>query len=727
MKKIFKAIPCIIVCGSMMLATSCRQDFLDEVQRDKMSTDWLNEPEGLASMANSLYLEFNYFFSNESSYCYTNYGTDEFMVAGDNSNEMWNTYDMRLGSIVTPTVNSNTQAITTFWNTLYEWIGRANTIIAKEEVLEGSSLKNTTLGTAYFVRGFNYLFLTMQFGDIPLVTDPVTSPQREFTRDSQEKIYKVIISDLENAHGLLPTDPALATKNYLTKFAAAHYLAKAHLWRASEINDKWNSAYKTQDLTDVIRYADEVIAAHPLTSNFEDLYANFTTYDTDITETNSEIVLSSGSSDADVTLRKAHWGLALFTAWYQSFPFMKRDLAGAREYQRMKTCPSYAYYLYDLKNDSRFWKSFKTTYAVNDCVTGNRKSTELTLGDGTTVLAGDYFTDDESKFLSTMYIINREDYEQKYYKSEVNVDKAPVGFSLTRKDYVTDKYIPCINTLLIYDDGTDNVVGTSMTPDYNTLLAPLNKYFDGAVNANNLGNGYRDGILARSAEDYFFKAEALIRQNKIDEGLKVLQPLRDRAAFKAGEKRDAYVDGGQAYATNPYKSGLKGYTANSAFYPYNSYYYSVGGWDDESVREATNATASDMPLVTSGSYPVEDAKIMQKLGCNTDFEKAMCFLLNEKSREMYGEYLRWMDLARTKTLEKRLVFNDQAYGQTLTDITGNTADVRGTTYASSTNGGNFNPNKHYYRPIPQTFLDNITKDGSPLTADEKQALQNPGY
>ena len=56
-------------------------------------------------------MEFNYFFNNESSYCYTNYGTDEFMVAGDNSNQMWNDYDARLGSVVTPAVNSNTQAI----------------------------------------------------------------------------------------------------------------------------------------------------------------------------------------------------------------------------------------------------------------------------------------------------------------------------------------------------------------------------------------------------------------------------------------------------------------------------------------------------------------------------------------------------------------------------------------------------------------------------------------
>lgn len=710
-----------MLAGGALLTTSCTNDFLNEVKRDEVSSGWLDEPEGLASMAGSLYMEFNYFFNNESSYAYTNYGTDEFMVAGDASNGMWNDYDARLGSVVTPVVNSNTQAISTFWNTLYEWNARANRIIAKADILEGSPLKNETLGIAYFTRGFNFLFLTMQFGDIPVVTEPISTPEREFARAPQEKVYEQIISDLKNAYDLLSPDASRATKNYATKYTAAHYLAKAHLWRASEINDKWNSAYKSKDLEEVIKYADEVIAAHPLAEDYNDLFNNFTAYDTSITETNSEIVLSSGSSDSATTNRKANWGLALFTAWYQNFPLMKRDLASGREYQRMKTTPSYAYFLYDLENDSRFWKSFKTTYAVNNA----SAKTEINIG-GTRIPSTAYFPSNDGEYMSTMYIINRKDYGQKYYKPEVNVSKATTG-TYSRTDYRTGKKIPAIMALNIYSEDGSEILGTSMTPDYNTLLAPLCKYLDGAVDKNNLGGGYRDGILARSAEDYFFKAEALIRQGKYNEGIAVLKPLRDRAQFKAREARDAYVDGGNAYHYNSYKSGLKGFTANCSFYPMNSYYYSVGGWDDESVRESKNAVASVLPTVTLASLPKEDAAIIDKLGYSSDYDKAMCYLLNEKSREMYGEYLRWMDLARTMTLEKRLVFNDQAYSKNLTDITGHKTDMSGTTYAESANGGSFKASVHYYRPIPQVFLDNITKDGKPLTADEKAAMQNPGY
>ena len=102
-----------------------------------------------------------------------------------------------------------------------------------------------------------------------------------------------------------------------------------------------------------------------------------------------------------------------------------------------------------------------------------------------------------------------------------------------------------------------------------------------------------------------------------------------------------------------------------------------------------------------------DAPIYTKLGYSTNADKMMCFLLNERTRELCGETYRWEDLARTKTLESRWkAFND--------------GFVRGNTVFSATT--------HYYRPIPQSFLDGISNaSGASLTADEKKQLQNPGY
>ena len=54
MKKIFILLTNIVLGAALVMGTSsCSEDFINETKRDAMSSDWLNEPEGLASMARS--------------------------------------------------------------------------------------------------------------------------------------------------------------------------------------------------------------------------------------------------------------------------------------------------------------------------------------------------------------------------------------------------------------------------------------------------------------------------------------------------------------------------------------------------------------------------------------------------------------------------------------------------------------------------------------------------
>ena len=72
-------------------------------------------------------------------------------------------------------------------------------------------------------------------------------------------------------------------------------------------------------------------------------------------------------------------------------------------------------------------------------------------------------------------------------------------------------------------------------------------------------------------------------------------------------------------------------------------------------QETTASTKNAMILssVEDVYNSSADAPIYTELGCSSNADKMMCFLLNERTRELCGELLRWEDLARTKTLDTR--------------------------------------------------------------------------
>ena len=98
-----------------------------------------------------------------------------------------------------------------------------------------------------------------------LQTEPANGEVKtDYTRASAEETLNQVISDLEQAYKLLPSDKWRGNGTW-TKYTAAHFLAKALLFRQSERCSDWNGSYdKSTDLNRVIALCDEVIVACPL-------------------------------------------------------------------------------------------------------------------------------------------------------------------------------------------------------------------------------------------------------------------------------------------------------------------------------------------------------------------------------------------------------------------------------------------------------------------------------
>jgi len=657
----------LIIASAVIFASSCKKDFLTETLTTARSTDFYKTDAGIQQLAVGTYYQvFNVPFNGEWNYAATNYGTDEFHVGGDPSNSPWNNYDATFNSVVVAS-NSNTAAANYQWDALYQGIGDANLLIQNctASASASTAVKNTALGEGYFMRAYNYLRLVSQYGGVPLQLTPVSTVQLEFTRATPKDVCAQIISDLTNALKLLPTTGA---PYHITQDAASHYLAKAYLFRASEINSSWNSSFVAGDLAAIGPLCDKVIANHPLASNFGSLW-NFTGINS-ANESLPEVILSAQfTNDVNTNLSNGNTQHLYFASRYDIQDQMARDITGDRPFSRLATT-YYMYRVYDMVNDSRFWKSFRTKSALN----------------GATPVAPNIQGD-----LGVMFVINQPG-DARFPLSKIC--KSTAGANLI-KDNVTGRAIPTVYVAYPAGRTTDGALNTDLTTAGQSFPS-CSKHMDGSRNSLNDVVGHRDFILARSAETYLIAAEAKIRLAQAGTGsytdaLPYINAVRARAQYANGENRAAYFDGGNTLQS----VSLQTPGVGISFYPGNSYY------ESNNIPVTTTASAS-LAINTIAPLPPQDENIISTLGLSSTYDRMLCLVLNERARELCGEFKRWEDLSRTQTLVKRVqVYNPE--------------------------GGPNVKTVHTLRPIPQNFLDGIQAGGQALTPAQKQAMQNPGF
>ena len=679
------------VTGSSI--TSCSESFLDENLTTQHSTDRFKTQEGLDELVTGAYqklkFKFNYIWGIQ---CY-NMGVDEFTDA-NNVIPAWNHYSQDLNS----SENAANQPI---WDNYYGLVEPANILIQNipQYYNQSSPTYNTRLGEAHFLRAYAYFELVKQFGGVPLKLVPSTSAETYFTRNSAEEIYTQVIADFGEAYRLLPNKGESIGR--INKYAAAHFLAKAHLFRASELYSDWNSNYVASDLDAVIQYGSEVVDAHPLCSDYVELWD----YEqpNGANEKVSEVILAAQFSNDESTWGRYGNQMHLYyPAVYQGNDIggCKRDISGGREFSYV-SATEYTMQVFDRVNDSRFWKSFITCYGANETKSAPTWTAEDMPYAPAGVKEGDKrFSGGE---LGMKYIVN--DPGDNRYEKYPN---AP-AYTVLKDGKMCNTY-----TYVRYFKGQEHSWNVNeKTGNYYDIIphkrsVALSKFRDGYRVSIASQFGTRDAIIARSADDVLMVAEAYIRKGEAnyDKAIEWMNKLRERAGYKAGEDRSKNVDGGQAYKNNPYCSGKGGgHSSEGAIYWEENTYYESNNIEQETT--ASTKTTMKLNSVSDVYNSTVDVPIYNELGCTSNADKMMCFLLNERTRELCGELQRWEDLARTKTLDARWhKFNDGA----------------------SRGLGEFKSEKHYYRPIPQAFLDGITNsNGSALSNEEKKAMQNPGY
>lgn len=149
---------------------------------------------------------------------------------------------------------SSDTAVLDFWNTTYNQIYAANAII--EGVQKSPELmsndKNRLQGEALFIRALLHFYLANLFGDVPYVTTTDYKINSSVSRMDVDKVYELIIADLEASENLLSNEYSNTDRIRPNK-----YLPKALLARVFLYKGKWAEAASTASalLNNTVLYA----------------------------------------------------------------------------------------------------------------------------------------------------------------------------------------------------------------------------------------------------------------------------------------------------------------------------------------------------------------------------------------------------------------------------------------------------------------------------------------
>ncbi|GAA3958439.1 RagB/SusD family nutrient uptake outer membrane protein [Mucilaginibacter dorajii] len=190
-----------------ILVSGCKKDLVEKDKSQFVKSNYFTTASQARTFVTGIYQKL-YMFQNGDAY-----GESPFITM-----ELFAGHATSLGQSVNNNnvINNRTDAVNPgfedVWQNSYNAISNANIALANIPGITpfADADKKALLGEAYFLRAFFYYHLVRLYGDVPLITTPVTisSPDLYPSRAATSAVYDQIISDLKaaEASGLPETD-----------------------------------------------------------------------------------------------------------------------------------------------------------------------------------------------------------------------------------------------------------------------------------------------------------------------------------------------------------------------------------------------------------------------------------------------------------------------------------------------------------------------------------------
>ena len=635
----------LVCCGLSSTMTSCN-DVLDEQPRSQFDPTFFNTKSGIEGGLTSLYAHLRYFYGNGYYLNTLETGTDEYTYAQSADGNFKDADLSGVGSVTsTSTVAGGA------WGTLFANINTCSGVI---ENGEASGIDAALLAEAYFFRAFDYFILVQTYGGVPLDLGAGelkfnTSTVRTSVRNTVPEVYtKCIFPDLEKAVNDLPENPRLT--GTATKNLARLYLSKAYLtyaWWLENPNNIPTYPECSRDASQAQSYFKKAYDTAKQAIDNPGPYAlQPTFYDVNVAtnDRNSEIMLYA---DHDEDEKYGNGGTGY--GW---------GSGGSPE--------NFAYWM----------ETWNYTEMIAKDPSGNninpvQREAVQGLGRPWTRMApvADAFIkggvwEDEVKAIDSRYDATFTlSYFTNWHKAGNPADYV-VGANGMKvgKDEIYFSWVPESDDSKINYTGADGKLGFGEMEGRADFVVAVNhisrkKYpinwklgiyrtdNNGGLGSKVNGGSPRPWNVAKFSEFYLIAAEAAVKLGDNDNAKKYVNVLRERA-------------GKQTYCVN------------------------------KRAPQSADFSA-EMVAATPATITID-------------------FILDERSREFWGEGYRWFDLVRTqKWAERATTYHIAGSGYTDKDLQEVKRDI---------------PAGYYIRPIPQAQL-----DGMEMSAEEKAAYQNPAY